>query len=181
MEFSIQPHLENEIVRLIPMKEIDFERIYAVSSDPAVWANHPNKNRCEREVFKNFFRGAMESGGAFLVQDKKTEKIIGSTRFYDYDEKNKSIFIGYTFYAVEFWGKGYNYSAKKLMLDFIFEKVEKVIFHVGAENFRSQAAMKKLGAKKVGEIEIAYYGEPLRRNVEYEIKKSDWLSDSDEN
>lgn len=170
MEFSIQPVLENEIVRLIPMKEEDFERIYVVSSDPEVWANHPNKNRCEREVFKNFFQGAIESGGAFLILDKQTDKVIGSTRFYGYDKKENSILIGYTFYAVAYWGKGYNHAVKIIMLDYIFQFVEKVIFHVGAENFLSQGAMRKLGAKKIDEIEIAYFGEPVRRNIVYEIK-----------
>lgn len=175
MQFSIQPVLENDVVKLIPMKENDFERIYAVSSDPAVWANHPNKNRCEREVFKNFFRGAIESGGAYLILDKMTDKIIGSTRFYDYDENQNSMLIGYTFYAVDYWGKGYNQLVKTLMLNYIFQFVDKVIFHVGAENYRSQGAMKKLGAEKTDEIEIAYFGEPVKRNFVYEIKKSDWL------
>lgn len=174
MSFSIQPPLENEIARLIPMKEDDFEKIYAVSSDPAVWANHPNKNRCEREVFKNFFKGAIESGGAYLIEDKKTGKIIGSTRFYDYDENDKSILIGYTFYAVDYWGKGYNHAVKTMMLNYIFQFVDKVIFHVGAENYRSHGAMKKLGAEKIDEIEIAYFGEPVRRNFVYEIKKENF-------
>lgn len=171
MNFSICPELENEIVKLVPLKEDDFEKIYAVSSDPAVWANHPNKNRCEREVFKNFFRGAIDSGGAYLIIDKKTDRVIGSTRFYNYDEKENSVQIGYTFYAVDYWGKGYNHAVKTMMLDYIFQFVDKVIFHVGAENYRSQGAMKKLGATKIDEIEIAYFGEPVRRNFVYEIRK----------
>lgn len=174
MKFSIQPHLENNLARLIPMQENDFERIYAVASDAAIWASHPNKNRYEREVFKNFFKGAIESGGAFLIEDKKTNQIIGSTRFYDYDEKDNSILIGYTFYATAYWGKGYNRAVKELMLNYIFNYVDKVRFHVGAENYRSLRAMEKLGARKVREIEIAYFGEPVRRNVEYEIQKEDW-------
>lgn len=60
------------------------------------------------------------------------------------------------------------------MLDYIFQFVDSVIFHVGAENYRSQGAMKKLNVRKVREIVVAYYGEPDRRNVEYEITKQDW-------
>lgn len=176
MDFSIQATLENEIVRLQALKEEDFEAIYAVASDPAVWANHPNKNRCERAVFENFFKGAIESGGAYLVYDQATGDLAGSTRFYDYNEKDKSIFIGYTFYATRFWGKGLNHAAKHLMLDYIFQFVDRVYFHVGAENHRSIGAMRKLGAKKIREVVVAYFGEPNRLNVEFVIEKKDFYS-----
>lgn len=176
MNFPIQPKLENKNIRLIPLQENDFERLYEVGSDPAVWANHPNTNRYKVDVFKNFFEGALESGGAYLIFCKKTGEIAGSTRFYDYDESQNSIFIGYTFYAVKFWGKGLNHQAKTLMLDYIFQFVNKVIFHVGASNIRSQKAMEKLGATKTDEIVVAYFGEPDRLNFQYEIQKDDWLN-----
>jgi len=59
MTFSIQPTLENENVRLVPLQEADFEALYEVASDPKVWEQHPNKDRWKREVFKTFFDGAM--------------------------------------------------------------------------------------------------------------------------
>src|SRR5690606_33587017 len=156
MNFSIQPILENENLKLIPLREKDFERLYKVASDPEIWEQHPNKNRYEIEVFRNFFKGALESKGAFLVLDKSTNEIAGNTRFYDFNDDENNIFIGYTFYGIKYWGKGLNSSAKKLMLDYIFQFVDKVIFHVGAENFRSQKAMEKLGAIKTQEIMVAY-------------------------
>lgn len=176
MNFSIQPVLENENLKLIPLRENDFERLYKVASDPEIWEQHPNKNRYEIEVFRNFFKGALASKGAFLVLDKSTNEIAGSTRFYDFNDDENSIFIGYTFYGTKFWGKGLNSNAKKLMLDYIFQFTEKVIFHVGATNFRSQKAMEKLGAIKTQEIVVAYFGEPDRLNFQYEIKKEDWLN-----
>ena len=176
MNFSIQPLLESEKIKLIPLWEEDFERLYKVASDPEIWKQHPNKNRYEIEVFRNFFKGALESKGAFLVLDKNSDEIAGSTRFYGYNETDRSIFIGYTFYAVKFWGKGLNHQAKKLMLDYIFQFVEKVIFHVGASNIRSQKAMEKLGAVKTDEIMVAYFGEPDRLNFQYEILKEHWLN-----
>lgn len=56
MEFSIQPTLENQNVILQPLQESDFERLYEVASDPLVWEQHPNKNRFEREAFKNYLK-----------------------------------------------------------------------------------------------------------------------------
>lgn len=170
MNFSIQPELENEKYQLIPLSQGDFEALYEVASDPKVWEQHPNKNRFEREVFKNFFNGAIESKGAFKIVEKSSGDVLGSTRFYDFDENKNSIFIGYTFYGTKSWGKGINPQIKKLMLDYIFQYVDTVHFHIGKENFRSQTALKRLGGKKIAEEEVAYFGEPARTNFVYEIK-----------
>lgn len=168
---NIQPILVNHFVQLIPLEESDFESLYSVASDPEIWEQHPNKDRYKREVFQNFFQGAIESKGAFKIIDKNTGEIAGSTRFYDYNPKENSIFIGYTFYATKFWGSKLNPQVKKLMLDYIFQFVDKVNFHVGKDNIRSQKAMEKLGAKKVDEVNVAYFGEPEKLNVVFEIDK----------
>ena len=88
-EMELQPTLENELVKLIPLKKDDFEQLYQVASDPLIWEQHPNKNRYQREVFEKFFEDAIKSKGAFLVIDNKTEEVIGSSRYYDYDEDKK--------------------------------------------------------------------------------------------
>ncbi|MPT30953.1 MAG: N-acetyltransferase [Chryseobacterium sp.] len=168
---NIQPILENESVKLLPLKESDLEKLFSVASDPLVWEQHPNKDRYKREVFETFFRGAMESGGAFRIIDKESNETAGSTRFYDYNADDNSIFIGYTFYGRKFWGSKLNPQVKKLMLDHIFQYVDKVNFHVGKDNIRSQKAMEKLGAKKVDEVNVAYYGEPEKLNIVFEINK----------
>ena len=62
------------------------------------------------------------------------------------------------------------------MLDYIFQFVDKVNFHVGKDNIRSQKAMEKLGAKKVDEVNVSYAYEPERLNVVFEILKADYLS-----
>ncbi|MBZ4188388.1 GNAT family N-acetyltransferase [Niabella beijingensis] len=167
--FSLQPVLEDERVQLIPLKENDFEQLYAVASDPAIWQQHPNKNRYQREVFNTFFEGALQSGGAFLVADKTYGRLAGSTRFYNYDAVENSIFIGYTFYATAYWGTGLNTRVKRLMLDYIFRFAGAVYFHIGAENYRSQKAIEKLGAVKLREEWVAYHGEPDRLNFVYRI------------
>ncbi|WP_333662675.1 GNAT family N-acetyltransferase [Chishuiella changwenlii] len=171
MNFSIQTKLENEKTTLYPLQDKDFDVLYAVASDPKIWEQHPNKNRWQKDVFKTFFDGALQSKGAFLIVDKATEKVIGSTRFYDYNEEENSIFIGYTFYGVDSWGKGINRLVKETMLEYIFQFVSKVHFHIGADNIRSQIAISRIGAEKIAEQEVAYFGEPSRLNYVYEIKK----------
>ena len=171
---DLQPVLETDIVKIQPLKVGDFEKLYEVASDPLIWEQHPNKNRYQKEIFKNYFEGAIESKGAFLVLDAKTYEPIGCSRFYDYDENRRSILIGYTFFARKCWGKAYNKALKTLMLDYIFNYVDSVIFHVGANNIRSQKAMEKLGMKKVGEQNVAYYGEQNNLNYIFQINKADW-------
>lgn len=175
MNFSIQPVLESEEFQLIPLQKGDFESLYEVASDPKVWEQHPNKDRYQKEIFENFFRGAMESEGAFKIIEKATGDVLGSSRYYNFDENDNHIFIGYTFYGTKSWGKGINPKVKKLMLDYIFQYVDKVHFHIGKENFRSQKALERLGGIKIAEEEVAYFAEPTRTNFVYEIKKEDWV------
>ena len=173
---DIQPTiLETTNVKLIPLQEVDFEELYQCASNPEVWEQHPNKDRYKRDVFENFFKGAMESKGAFKIVDLQTNTVMGSTRFYDYDAERNSVLIGYTFYAKEYWGKGINPIVKKLMLDYAFQFVEAVHFHVGEGNIRSQIAVERIGAKKISEKLIEYFGEPEKLNFIYEIKKEDWV------
>ena len=174
MKFSIQTRLKTENVKLVPLQTDDFEQLFAVASDPLVWEQHPNKDRYKREVFENFFQGAMESGGAFKIVEQNKGEVAGSTRFYDYNAEDNSIFIGYTFYGTKFWGSKLNPQVKKLMLDYIFQYVDKVNFHVGKDNIRSQKAMEKMGARKVDEVNVAYFGEPEKLNVVFEIRKEDY-------
>ena len=176
--FDLQPnHLKNNLISLSPLQENDFEELYAVANDELLWEQHPNKLRYQRAVFQNFFEGAMLSGGAFLIRDSKTNEVVGSSRFYNYNEKENSILIGYTFIGRKFWGNDYNKSLKKLMLDYAFEHVDKVYFHIGAFNIRSQKAIEKIGAIKIDEFEVEYYGEDSKLNFVYEITRDNCHSD----
>lgn len=181
--FDIQPVLENERVKLVPLKEGDFQKLFMAASDPLMWLQHPNKNRYKKSEFLNFFEGALQSKGAFVIYDKKTGDVIGSTRYYDYDEKNKSVLIGYTFFVLHCWGKGFNSEVKKMMLDHAFKYVDKVYFHVGAKNKRSQIAIERTGAIKVDEKEVNYHGEAGALNFIYELtasRREEYLREQEE-
>lgn len=168
---NLQPTLENNLAILNTLSEKDFDKVYAVASDYKIWEQHPNKDRWKKDVFRIFFDGAMQSKGAFKVIERATAKIIGCTRFYNYNEQDSSLFVGYTFYGVIYWGRGFNPAVKLTMLDYAFKYVEKIYFHIGAENVRSQISISRLGAEKVGEEVVAYFGEKPRLNFTYRINK----------
>ena len=138
------------MIELRPLRADDFEELYAVASDPLIWEQHPDRDRYKEEVFRDFFRGALESGGAFLVSDSKTGRVIGSTRFHAYDEERSEIEIGWTFLARSHWGGRFNGEMKRLMLEHAFRFVESVVFLVGPENIRSQRAVEKIGGVREG-------------------------------
>jgi len=176
MNFDIQSILENDKTALCPLLEKDFEDLYEVAADPKIWEQHPNKDRWKKEVFKTFFEGAIKSKGAFKIIDKTNGKLLGSTRFYDYNKQENSILIGYTFYSKQSWGKGINNSVKTIMLNYIFQFVSRVYFHIGEDNIRSQMAISRLKARKIGEQEVTYFGEQPKQNYVYELNKNEWFS-----
>ncbi|HEX6716289.1 MAG TPA: GNAT family N-acetyltransferase [Pyrinomonadaceae bacterium] len=150
MAFELQPTLTSEILELRPLRADDFEQLYAVASDPLIWEQHPNSDRCKRDVFGKFFDEAMESGGALIALDRKNHQVIGSSRFHCYDLERNEIEIGWTFLARSHWGGVYNGEMKRLMLSHAFKFVDNVIFLVDANNLRSQRAVEKIGGVRAG-------------------------------
>ncbi len=153
--------LEDDLIQLLPLQTADFEALYEAASDPLIWEQHPEKERYKKDVFQLYFDNAIASKSAFIMLDKKSGKVIGSTRYHDYKPESSSIGIGYTFLIRECWGGLYNQSSKKLLLNHAFQYVDKVFFQIGTNNIRSQKATMKLGAKKVGAVELDLNGKKL--------------------
>jgi N-acetyltransferase len=128
MSFDLQPILKGEILGLRPLRPEDFHDLYAVASDPLIWEQHPIKDRYKEDVFKEFFRETLESGGALIAIDSKNGRVIGSSRFHGYDQEKSEIEIGWTFLARSHWGGVYNREMKQLMLRHAFRFVNNVIF-----------------------------------------------------
>ena len=171
LDFNLQPDtLENDQVKMIPLKEGDFEILYKVASDPEIWEQHPSKNRYQKDVFQLFFDAAVESKSAFLVYDKETNELIGSTRYYDFDFENSKIAIGFTFLSKKYWGGNHNKAMKQLLIDYAFQHVATIVFHIGETNIRSQKAVSKIGATKIGEMNLNN-----TPHFEYHILKKDWV------
>ena len=150
MAFDLQPTLGGELLQIRPLRPEDWGDLYAVASDPLIWEQHPNNDRYKEEVFREFFRVAMDSGGAFVVIDNKDGRVIGSSRFYGYEEEKSEVEIGWTFLARSHWGGIYNKELKQLMLRHAFRFVQSVIFLIGPKNLRSQKAVEKIGAVRNG-------------------------------
>lgn len=154
MPFELQPLLNGTLLLLRPLKSEDFSALFEVASDPLIWEQHPEKDRYTETVFRQFFEGALRSGGAFVVIDAKTNQVIGSSRYFGYDEATSEVEIGWTFLARSYWGGVYNKEMKALMIRHALKFVKSVIFIVGPANIRSQKAMEKIGAALDGRREV---------------------------
>ena len=169
--FDLQPRLIGELIEVRPLATDDWEELFAVASDPLIWEQHPARERYREDVFREFFREAFETGSAFVVIERKTGRIIGSSRYFAFDPRESSVEIGWTFLARAFWGGEYNRELKLLMLDHAFKFVERVVFIIGVTNFRSQKALEKIGGVRVGRRDKADAQGNVVENFVYEIRR----------
>jgi len=147
---NLQPTLTGQLLKLRPLRPKDYQDLYKVAADPLLWEQHPASDRCKPEIFRAFFDEALALKGALVAIDHTSGEFIGSSRFHGYDADNDELEIGWTFLARSHWGGVYNGEMKTLMLRHAFGFVRNVIFVVGPENWRSQRAVEKIGAVRVG-------------------------------
>jgi RimJ/RimL family protein N-acetyltransferase len=147
MSLDRQPFLHGNLLELRPMRADDFEALFRVAADPLIWEQHPEPQRCQEPVFRNFFEQGLASGGALVALDAASGETIGSSRFHGYDEHRSVVEIGWTFLARRYWGGRYNGEMKRLMIDHAFKSVGRIVFVIGPQNRRSQRAVEKIGAR----------------------------------
>lgn len=171
MTFDLQPTLRGRLIELRPLRPDDFDALFAAASDPLIWEQHPERDRYKREIFQRYFDSGIQSKGALAVIDLRSGRIIGSSRYWDYNADEREIEIGWTFLEREFWGGAYNRELKSLMLDHAFQFVDRVLFRVGENNLRSQKALKKIGARLRGTEESLSGGSTNPNSLVFVIER----------
>lgn len=171
MQFELQPRLTGKLIEVRPLKADDFDALFRAGSDPLIWEQHPESDRYTRPVFQKFFEGAMESKGAFAVIERKSGRVIGSSRYCNLKPEESEVEIGFTFLEREFWGGAYNSELKSLMLAHALRFVDRVVFVVGENNLRSQKALEKIGARFWKRAEAQGPDGTVRKNVLFVITR----------
>ena len=171
---NLQPTLMGENVLIRPIRAEDWGEMFAVASDPEVWALHPVRDRYTAPAFRVFFDGALACGGGLTFVHRADGKIMGSSRYYNSAPERGEIEIGYTFLGRAYWGGAYNREIKRLMLAHILPHVETVVFWVGEKNWRSQRAMEKIGGVRRDGVFTRMNGNVESRNVVFEISRRDF-------
>lgn len=119
---------------------------------PQLWLHMPVNRWQNNQVAKMWMQEAINemSQGlqlAFITIDKNTDTVIGSTRLFRYNEKDKSIELGHTFITPEFQRSYVNSHAKYLMLKHAFEhlKMARVEICTNENNEQSRNAIARIG------------------------------------
>lgn len=183
METWLNPiELEGELVKLIPMGKSHKPDLLAAAADGKLWelwyTSVPSS-----ETIDNYISNALEdreNGLAlpFVIIDKKTKSVIGSTRYCSVDASNRRVEIGYTWYAQSTQRTGVNTECKYLLLKHAFEDRNAIAveFKTNFHNFPSRNAILRLGAKQDGVIRnhrIDQQGN-IRDTVIFSILENEW-------
>lgn len=143
--------LEGPHVELIPLEKEHFEELYSAAADKELWELIPT-DCSDKELFHKNYEWALserETGNQypFVIRHKQTQKLIGSTRFFEIYPADKKLEIGWTWITKEFWGTTINLECKLLLLTHCFEvlKTNRVQLKTKDNNFRSRKAIEKIG------------------------------------
>ena len=170
---QLQVVLESQTLRLIPLQPEHWPALMQAASDPLIWTLHPEPERYKPEVFRPVFDGGLASGGAYLITDRQSGEVLGTSRYYEFDAAQQEVAIGYTFLVRSRWGGATNTELKHLMLNHAFTFVSTVWFHVGEQNLRSRRAVEKLGARYT-HTDITSPTGVARATVFYRLDKTTW-------
>jgi RimJ/RimL family protein N-acetyltransferase len=114
----------------------------------------------------------------YAVVANATQKIIGTTSLMDISQHDRTLEIGSTIYAREFWRTAVNTETKLLLLTETFEVRDflRVTFKTDRENTRSQAAILRLGARFEGTLRSHKMRADgtSRDSMYYSILRSEW-------
>lgn len=163
------------------------EIIRPIARDERIWEFNKMLLVNERfdKMYDEYFDTAMNKeamGGqhSFVIRSTRDQSIIGMTRLYEINHKDKSATIGYTWYIPSVWGKVHNKECKFLLLQFIFEQLKfmRAELRVAHQNIRSQKAVEKIGGVKEGVLRKHGYRNDgsIRHDVIYSIIDDEWES-----
>jgi RimJ/RimL family protein N-acetyltransferase len=150
--------LEGFGVRLEPLAHSHAEGLRAAVRDGDLWnlwyTAVPSPGDVERYIDDAAAGFANATMLPWAVLDARTEAILGSTRYHDIVTDADRVEIGYTWYATRAHQTHVNPAAKLLLMTHAFETLHCAVvgFRTDNFNFRSQAAIERLGAKRDGII-----------------------------
>jgi N-acetyltransferase len=154
--FEHEQQLENDRVRLSPLKMHDFSLLEPIAYHPQLWKlgmnNIEEASHLEAYMHTALAEKQQQLSYPFLIFDKQTHRAAGATRYGNISFAHKRLEIGWTWIHPDFQGTGLNKACKFLLLQFAFETLgfNRVEIKTDVLNQQSRKAILKIGAKEEG-------------------------------
>lgn len=186
-DFSKDYILENDNVRLVPLDISHLDALSKISNDAMIWTyffdDGSDKNTLKQYIDLAVAYRKQRAHYAFVVVDKSTNTVAGTTRLYEYSDFLKTIKLGYTWYGKDYRGTMINKNCKYLIFEFIFEtlQLERIGFGIYESNMRSIRALESVGCKHEGVLRHMFPA--LDKNgredaILMSIVKQDWITET---
>ena len=174
--------LENELVLLRLMTMEDAQAIAEVAIDERIWEHIAYTLETDVDINQYVAEQIrlVEQGErlVFVIIDKITNRIIGSTSMYEISTHHARCEIGSTWLTPTYWRTAVNTNCKYLLLQYIFEqlKLERVQLKTDNLNERSQNAIERIGAKFEGRLRshMRRKDNSMRDTMLYSIIRDEW-------
>ncbi|XEC96662.1 GNAT family N-acetyltransferase [Paenibacillus tarimensis] len=174
--------LEGKRVRLIPMSLDHLEGLFEASKHSEIWTYSPG-NVNQPEDMLNTINHALESKEQglrypFVILDKDTNKIVGSTSYIEISPQHRKLEIGGTWLDPKVWRTRVNTECKYLVLRYGFEELElvRIQLRTDSRNERSNRGIQRIGARFEGTLrqELINHDGYVRDSNVYSILDKEW-------
>lgn len=174
--------LEGERVRLVPLERTHFPALLTVGADKRIWeymsVDGSDQSRLLQLLESAVLKRATKEQYPFVVMEKKTGAVVGSTMFHNIFPQHRKLEIGWTWYAPSQWRTGVNRECKYLLLNYCFDVLSAIRVQLVTDeiNTRSRKAIEGIG----GVFEGILRNERIRENgiyrntVMYSILPDEW-------
>jgi len=174
--------LEGRHVRLEPMEVRHLDALCEVGLDAELWRWTGGRITSRGEM-RQYIRNALarkDAGTAlpFVTIDRRTDRVVGSTRYGSIDVANRRVEIGWTWVARPWQRTAINTEAKYLLLRHAFESLGCIRIELKTDvlNVASRAAIERIGGTQEGILRqhMVVTDGRLRDSVTFSILDREW-------
>ena len=169
----------------IILKPLEFEHAPALCEsvrDGELWklwyTRIPSPEQMTAEIQRRLDLQQMGSMLPFTVEERDSGRLLGMTTFMNIEAEHRRVEIGSTWYSQSVQRSYVNTECKNLLLSHAFDTLNciAVEFRTSSFNFKSRAAIERLGAKLDGVLRShqIVQNDILRDTYVYSILKSEW-------
>lgn len=182
MDFAATPVLENDIVRLEPLRPAHSDDLAAAVAADDLWRTWytriPAPERMAEEIERRLAEQEAGRMAPWAVVDVASGRAVGMTTYLHIEPEHRRVEIGSTWLGAAAQGTGINPAAKLLLLERAFDVLSCICVQLCTHwhNHQSRAAIARLGAKQDGVLRshAIFPDGHVRDTVVFSIIEPEW-------